>query len=78
MAKTQWSDYRMWYRQINAVANAGSSAAWLGEWKPTDHIFRARSQAEAQKKADKFWRDCQFGSGSMSCVPANEDLRMVA
>lgn len=70
-----WTDYRMWYRKMNAVAVAGSSAAWLGEWKPTDHIFRARSQPEAQKKASKFWRNAQLGSGSMLCVPANEDLK---
>ena len=70
-----WGDYRMWRRAGNAVANCGASGAWLGEWKPTDITFRARSQAEAQKKADKFWREAQLGSGSMLCIPANEDLR---
>lgn len=73
--KNQWSNYRMWYRPANAVANGGWSAAWLGEWKSTDILFRARSQPEAQKKADKFWREAQYGAGSMLCVPADEDLR---
>lgn len=70
----QWNDYRMWRQVVNAVANSGNSAAWLGEWKPTDITFRARSQEEAQRKADKFWREAQFSAGSMVCIPANEQL----
>jgi len=65
----------MWRRQMLAVANHGSSAEWLGDWRPTDITFRARSQAEAQKKADRFWRDAELGSGSMFCIPADEDIR---
>lgn len=65
----------MWRQQMIAVANASCSQGWLGEWKPTDITFRARSQAEAQKKADKFWRDAQFGSGAMLCIPADEDIK---
>lgn len=37
--------------------------------------FRARSQAEAQKKADRFWRDAELGSGSMLCIPVDEDIK---
>lgn len=69
-----WNTYRMWRQVVNAVANTGSSAAWLSDWKPTDITFRARSQAEAQKKADKFWREAQLGWGSMICIPANQQL----
>lgn len=65
----QWSDYRMWRRPVNAVATGGCSAAWLGDWKPTEIIFRARSQPEAQKKANKFWRDAQFGGGRCCAFP---------
>lgn len=67
-----WNTYRMWRRARNAVANSGSTAEWLSEWKATDITFRARTQEEAQKKADKFWRDSQLGSGSMVCVQADE------
>jgi hypothetical protein len=70
---TEWNIYRMWHRVKYAVANAGCSSEWLGDWKPTDITFRARSQTEAQKKADRFWREAQFGSGSMICIPADQD-----
>lgn len=69
-----WNTYRMWRQQAYAIANSGSSAAWLSEWKPTDITFRARSQPEAQKKADKFWREAQLGAGSMLCIPADEQM----
>ena len=72
MAK--WSDYRMWHQVRNVVAVAGCTAESLGAWKPTDITFRARNQAEAQKKADKFWREAQFGAGSMVCIPADQQL----
>jgi hypothetical protein len=72
----EWKDYRMWRRAPCGVVNGGSSAMWLGEWKPTNIFFRARSQAEAQKKADKMWRECQWGPGSMLCIPANEQPAM--
>ena len=75
--KVAWNTYRMWCRVRNAVAVAGNSAEWLGEWKATDITFRARSQAEAQKKADKFWRDAQLGFGSMVCIPADEQMETV-
>lgn len=71
---TTWNMYRMWRQVRNAVANSGCTAEWLGDWKPTDVTFRARTQEEAQKKADKFWRESQFGSGSMVCIPADEDM----
>lgn len=70
----EWRDYRMWYRRAYGVANSGSSGFWLGDWRASDHLFRGRTQAEAQKKADRFWRDCQFGMGSMFCIPADETL----
>ena len=71
-----FADYRMWYLPRYRVANSGCSAEFAApEWRPTDHIFRGRSQQEVQKKADKLWREAQFGSGSMLCVPADEDLR---
>jgi hypothetical protein len=65
---TQWDKYRMWRRVMNAVAVGGSSGEWLGEWRPTEITFPARSQAEAQKKAEKFWRDAKLGMGSMVCI----------
>jgi hypothetical protein len=70
-----WNLYRMWRQQMLAVANSGCSQGWLGEWKATDITFRARSQAEAQKKANRFWRDAELGSGSMLCIPADEDTK---
>ncbi len=67
-----WSSYRMWYQPAHGVASGGSSAFWLADWKPTDHIFRGRTQAEAQKKADRFWRDAQLGAGSMEVRPITD------
>lgn len=68
----QWNTYRMWRRAGHAVANNGCSGEWLGGWKPTDITFRARSQAEAQKKANRFWREARLGFGNMVCIPADE------
>lgn len=68
MVETKWNIYRMWRRVKHAVANGDNSAEWLGDWNATEITFRARSQPEAQKKADRFWRDAQLGSGSMVCV----------
>lgn len=56
------------------VAVSGSSQGWLGDWKPTEITFRARTQSEAQKKADRFWREAQFGSGSMMCIPIDQEM----
>lgn len=68
MAEVKWTIYRMWRRMKHVVANSGNSVEWMGEWSATQVTFRARSQSEAQKKADKFWRDAELGSGSMVCV----------
>jgi hypothetical protein len=70
----EWRDYRMWRQVVNGVSNAGCAGFWLGEWKPTDITFRGRSQAEAQKKADKFWREGRLGHGSMTVIPADEQM----
>lgn len=70
--QSKWFTYRMWRRVKYAVANGGNSAGWLGDWRATEIAFRARSQSEAQKKADKFWRDAQLGSGSMVCILEGE------
>lgn len=50
-----WNTYRMW----RLVA---------GQWKATQITFRARSQPEAQRKANKFWVDADLGVGTMVCV----------
>lgn len=63
-----WNTYRMWRRVKNVVVNSGNSGEYFGDWKATEITFRARSQPEAQKKADRFWCDAQLGSGSMVCV----------
>lgn len=69
MTQQKWNTYRMWRRVGHAVAVAGSSGEWLSpEWTPTQITFRARTQPEAQKKADRFWRDAELGFGSMVCV----------
>lgn len=70
-----WNTYRMWRQAGYGLATNGTSGGWLGEWKPTDITFRARSQAEAQKKANKFWRDAELGAESMLCIPADEDIK---
>lgn len=65
---SKWKLYRMWRRVKHAVANGGTSAEWFAEWSATEITFSARSQPEAQRKADKFWREAELGSGSMVCV----------
>ena len=37
------------------------------EWRQTNITFKARSESEAMKKADKFWQEGGFGMGSI-CV----------
>jgi hypothetical protein len=70
MSKATWSTYRMWRQVLSVIAVGGNSAESMPDiWSPTSITFRARSQPEAQKKADKFWRDAQLGSGSMICIP---------
>lgn len=50
-----WNTYRMW--------------RWIsGHWKATEITFRARSQKEAQAKANRFWTDAELGEGSMVCL----------
>ena len=72
IAERKWLVYRMWRRAKTAVVNCGNSAEILGDWTPTELTFKGRSQSEAQKKADRFWRDAQLGSGSMVCVLEGE------
>ena len=68
-----WNDYRMWRRIAYAVAVGGNSGEWLSsDWTPTEIFFRARSQAEAQRKAEKFWREAELGFGSMVCIPVGQ------
>jgi hypothetical protein len=67
----------MWRQIVNAVAVNGQKAEWLGEWVATDITFRARSQTEAQGKADRFWCDAELGSGSMVCAPIGTDPNVV-
>ena len=39
---------------------------YLGRnWLPTQITFKARSEKEAMKKANKFWQEGQFGMGSI-------------
>jgi hypothetical protein len=63
-----WNTYRMWRRVKTLISNHGNSAEIFGEWSATQITFRARSQPEAQRKADKFWRDAKLGMGSMVCI----------
>ena len=65
----------MWRRIANVINVAGNTAETLGEWAPTQITFRARSQPEAQRKAERFWREAGLGAGSILCIPATEDIR---
>lgn len=63
-----WATYRMWYQPVHVISGDGGSAEQAGSWKPTDFTFRGRTQAEAQNKARKLWRDAELGAGAMTCV----------
>lgn len=67
-AKSNRHTYRMWRRVKRVITEGGNSAETLGDWAPTQITFAARSQSEAQRKAEKFWRDAELGSGSMTCI----------
>lgn len=76
MSNAKWATYRMYYQLPTRVAASGSKGMDLGgvprKWKSSDITFRARSQEEAQRKADKFWRDAQFGVGSLTVIEEAE------
>lgn len=40
-------------------------------YKPTTLTVKARSEKEAMRKADKLWRECEFGTGSIIVKPEN-------
>ena len=67
--------YRLFMQKPIGVTNAGNissaqnSSLLLSEkFSPTTIIFRARSGQEAMKKADKFWRNGDFGQGCITVV----------
>lgn len=64
--------FRMWRQPVWVVGNGNCTIETWQEWKPTRLTFKGRTQAEAQRKADQFWREAQFGIGSMVVLPEGE------
>ncbi len=62
-----WHTYKLWRYPIYAHKTSGNidGRYRATEPMPTTITFRARTEAEAMKKADKFWRFGNFGMGSI-------------
>jgi len=62
-----WKTYRLLRRFVNRkLVNDISVETLSEEWHTTIIKFRARNKKEAMKKANKFWRDGEFGAGSIT------------
>jgi len=59
--------YRLYRQKVLAIPTVGNiDGRYLDDkWTPTEVTFKACSENEAMKKACRFWRDGQFGMGSI-------------
>lgn len=66
-----YKNYRLLYAPILACPVDGNidSRVFSKTFYRTGITFRARTDAEAQKKADKFWKRGQFGMGKILVRP---------
>lgn len=62
--------YRLYRQRMLAVKTTGNiDGRYLDKhWLPTDILFKGRTQKEAMKKAQKFWRDGEFGMGRIIII----------
>lgn len=69
MKRIVFKTYRLFRRKVLSVKTVGNiDGRYLDKnWSSTRITFKARTQKEAMRKADKFWKDGQFGMGSI-CV----------
>ena len=58
--------YRLYRRPIIvSETHPGQDCRSLGNWKATEITFKARTEKEAMRKANKFWQFGDFGMGSI-------------
>ncbi len=62
--------YRLYRKIVLAVKTVGNvDGRYLAnEWSPTQITFKGRTEKEAMKKAEKFWREGQFGMGAIIVI----------
>jgi len=53
--------------------NGNTADGFEKEFSPTQITFKARSDQEAMKKANKFWRESEMGAGSITVVQENSE-----
>ncbi len=65
-----FSLYRLYRKKVLAVPTVGNiDGRYLSDkWTPTEVTFKARNENEAMKKICKFWKDGQFGMGSIIAI----------
>jgi hypothetical protein len=65
--KNAYGSYRMYSRKVLAGPSSGNidTRYYAQDFTATRITFKARNEKEAMRKADKFWRDGQFGMGSI-------------
>jgi hypothetical protein len=65
-----FSFYRLYRQRVLATPATGNiDTRYLeNRWTPTEIIFKARNESEAMKKARKFWKDGEFGMGSINVI----------
>ena len=62
-----YKTYIMFCRKVLASPSSGNidTRYFARDFTATRITFKARNEKEAMRKADKFWRDGQFGMGSI-------------
>lgn len=63
-----YESWRLYRRKVLATRTEGNiDGRYLDrEFTPTQVTFKARNEAEAMRKANKFWQQGQFGMGSIA------------
>lgn len=66
----KFDNYRLYREKVLAVKTVGNTDGRFldDKWSPTQIIFKGRSEKEAMKKADRFWREGEFGMGRIKVV----------
>ena len=60
----KYSTYRLYYRRA-------TDNAYVEDWRASEITFKARTDKEAMRKANKFWQDGGFGIGSITVKEVN-------
>jgi len=72
-----WKKYVLVYRKVlsDRITDGIDGRYLEKKWTQTNVIFKARTRDEAMKKANKFWKQGQFGMGSIDIREALKQRR---